>query len=155
MSSTLAGQFISTMCSATHLKPTHLCAHLFLHDACEYLPYVPIKEIFKRLAGSPVANGRTKRIILWWMQNKRCYLWNQKTCFDDTKNKERGVGKTTIYHLKQQKKQLLEFEADSNGYKLINIWKNTKQRLQMWTKCHQNRSGSPKNKVSISSLCCH
>ena len=88
MSSRLAGQFMSTMCSTTHLKPTLLCAHLFLNDACEYLPCVPVEEIFKRLVQSPVANGRTKRSILYWIQNKRCYLWNKKTCFDDTKSRE-------------------------------------------------------------------
>lgn len=104
----MAGQFISTVCNDTHLKHTHLCAHLFLHDSCEYLPYVSIKEIFKRLVGRPVDNGRTKRKYIL-LNIKQEVLQNQKTCFDDTKSKESGVGKTTIHHLKQQKKQLLEF----------------------------------------------
>lgn len=65
MNSRLDGQFMSTMCSTTHLKPTLLCAHLFLNDAREYLPCVPVEEIFKRLVLSPVANGRTNREVYY------------------------------------------------------------------------------------------
>jgi hypothetical protein len=44
---------------------------LFLHDACEYLPYVPTKEMFKRPAGSPVANEKTKRLAGSSVANER------------------------------------------------------------------------------------
>jgi hypothetical protein len=108
MSSTLAGQFTWTMCIATHLKPTLLCAYVFLHNSCDYLPYALIKQMFKRLVWSPMTNWQLKESILHWIWNKK-NLRNQKTCFNDTKSKMVGLGKSTMYILKQQKEQVPEF----------------------------------------------